>query len=82
MLATGHTPSVIVKEKGWVQISDEGALKEAVSEVLGANPAIVEELRNGRDKVIGFLVGQVMKATKGKANPQLVNQLIREQVGL
>jgi aspartyl-tRNA(Asn)/glutamyl-tRNA(Gln) amidotransferase subunit B len=82
MLTTGHTPSVIVKEKGWVQISDEGALKKAVSEVLGANPAIVEELRNGRDKVIGFLVGQVMKVTKGKANPQLVNQLIREQVGL
>ncbi|WP_028777873.1 Asp-tRNA(Asn)/Glu-tRNA(Gln) amidotransferase subunit GatB [Shimazuella kribbensis] len=81
MLATGHKPSAIVEEKGWVQISDEGALKTAVADVLSANPAIVEELKGGRDKVLGFLVGQVMKATKGKANPQLVNQLIREQVG-
>jgi aspartyl-tRNA(Asn)/glutamyl-tRNA(Gln) amidotransferase subunit B len=81
MLATGHQPSAIVEEKGWVQISDEGALKTAVADVLSANPAIVEELKGGRDKVLGFLVGQVMKATKGKANPQLVNQLIREQVG-
>lgn len=80
MLQTGDAPSKIVEAKGWVQISDEGALKSAVAEVLAANPAIVEELKGGRDKVLGFLVGQVMKATKGKANPQLVNQLIREQV--
>jgi aspartyl-tRNA(Asn)/glutamyl-tRNA(Gln) amidotransferase subunit B len=81
ILATGKKPSAIVEEKGWVQISDEGAIKTAVVDVLTANPAIVEELKSGRDKVLGFLVGQVMKATKGKANPQLVNQLIREEVG-
>jgi aspartyl-tRNA(Asn)/glutamyl-tRNA(Gln) amidotransferase subunit B len=80
ILATGKKPSVIVEEKGWVQISDAGAIKAAVVDVLDANPKIVEELRSGRDKVIGFLVGQAMKATKGKANPQLVNQLIREEV--
>lgn len=80
ILATGKKPSAIVEEKGWVQISDEGAIKAAVVDVLGANPKIVEELKSGRDKVLGFLVGQVMKATKGKANPQLVNQLIREEV--
>lgn len=80
ILATGKKPSAIVEEKGWVQISDEGAIKAAVVDVLDANPKIVEELKSGRDKVLGFLVGQVMKATKGKANPQLVNQLIREEV--
>jgi aspartyl-tRNA(Asn)/glutamyl-tRNA(Gln) amidotransferase subunit B len=81
ILTTGKKPSAIVEEKGWVQISDEGAIKTAVVDVLTANPAIVEELKSGKDKVLGFLVGQVMKATKGKANPQLVNQLIREEVG-
>ncbi|MXQ53960.1 Asp-tRNA(Asn)/Glu-tRNA(Gln) amidotransferase subunit GatB [Shimazuella alba] len=81
ILTTGKRPSAIVEEKGWVQISDEGAIKTAVVDVLTANPAIVEELKSGKDKVLGFLVGQVMKATKGKANPQLVNQLIREEVG-
>lgn len=80
MLASGKKPAAIVEEKGWVQISDEGAIKAAVVEVLDANPKIVEDLKNGRDKVLGFLVGQVMKATKGKANPQLVNQLIRQEV--
>ncbi|MCH5586524.1 Asp-tRNA(Asn)/Glu-tRNA(Gln) amidotransferase subunit GatB [Shimazuella sp. AN120528] len=80
VLVTGKKPAAIVEEKGWVQISDEGAIKAAVVEVLDANPKIVEELKSGRDKVIGFLVGQVMKATKGKANPQLVNQLIRQEV--
>jgi aspartyl-tRNA(Asn)/glutamyl-tRNA(Gln) amidotransferase subunit B len=80
ILATGKKPAAIVEEKGWVQISDEGAIKAAVVDVLNENPKIVEELRSGRDKVLGFLVGQVMKATRGKANPQLVNQLIREEV--
>jgi aspartyl-tRNA(Asn)/glutamyl-tRNA(Gln) amidotransferase subunit B len=80
VLATGDKPAAIVEAKGWVQISDEGAIKAAVQDVLAANPAIVEQFKAGKDKVLGFLVGQVMKATKGKANPQLVNQLIREQL--
>jgi aspartyl-tRNA(Asn)/glutamyl-tRNA(Gln) amidotransferase subunit B len=71
-----------VEEKGLVQISDEGQLKGIVNEVIEANPQSVTDLKNGKDRALGFLVGQVMKATKGKANPQMVNQLIREQIGL
>ncbi|TCS95864.1 Asp-tRNA(Asn)/Glu-tRNA(Gln) amidotransferase subunit GatB [Hazenella coriacea] len=82
MLTSGKDPATIVKEKGLVQISDQGQLKEEVAKVLEANPQSIEDLKNGKDRALGFLVGQVMKATKGKANPQMVNQLIREQVGL
>ncbi|RAL24362.1 Asp-tRNA(Asn)/Glu-tRNA(Gln) amidotransferase subunit GatB [Thermoflavimicrobium daqui] len=82
MIETGHDPKQIVEEKGWVQISDEGQLKEEVAKVLDHNPQSVEDLKNGKERAIGFLVGQVMKATKGKANPQLVNKLIREQIGI
>lgn len=82
MLTSGKDPSTIVEEKGLVQISDQGQLKEEVTKVLEANPQSIEDLKNGKDRALGFLVGQVMKATKGKANPQLVNQLIREQIGL
>lgn len=80
MLATGKSPTVIVEEKGWVQISDEGQLKEEVTKVLENNPQSIEDYKNGKDRALGFLVGQVMKATKGKANPQLVNKLIREAI--
>jgi aspartyl-tRNA(Asn)/glutamyl-tRNA(Gln) amidotransferase subunit B len=81
MLDSGKEPGKIVEEKGLVQISDEGQLKEEVAKVLAANPQSVEDFKNGKDRALGFLVGQVMKATKGKANPQLVNKLIREQIG-
>ncbi|WP_124728210.1 Asp-tRNA(Asn)/Glu-tRNA(Gln) amidotransferase subunit GatB [Staphylospora marina] len=80
MLDTGKAPSKIVEEKGLVQISDEGQLKAIVDEVVAANPQSVEDYRNGKDRAIGFLVGQVMKATRGKANPQLVNKLIVETI--
>ncbi|TCW38861.1 Asp-tRNA(Asn)/Glu-tRNA(Gln) amidotransferase subunit GatB [Laceyella sacchari] len=82
MLETGKEPNVIVEEKGLVQISDEGQLREEVTKVLAANQESVEDLKNGKDRALGFLVGQVMKATKGKANPQLVNKLIKEEIGL
>ncbi|MBA4495533.1 Asp-tRNA(Asn)/Glu-tRNA(Gln) amidotransferase subunit GatB [Paenactinomyces guangxiensis] len=82
MLESGKGPGQIVEEKGLVQISDEGQLKEEVAKVLAANPKSIEDLKNGKDRALGFLVGQVMKATRGKANPQMVNQLIREQIGL
>ncbi|SFI59402.1 Asp-tRNA(Asn)/Glu-tRNA(Gln) amidotransferase subunit GatB [Thermoflavimicrobium dichotomicum] len=82
ILDTGKEPKQIVEEKGWVQISDESQLKEEVAKVLANNPQSVEDFKNGKDRAIGFLVGQVMKATKGKANPQLVNKLIREQIGV
>lgn len=80
MFASGKDPDTIVKEKGLVQISDEGALEAVVEEVIAANPKSVEDYRGGKDKAIGFLVGQVMKATKGKANPGLVNKLLKEKL--
>lgn len=78
MLETGKSPQAIVEEKGLVQISDTGAIKEIVEKVVAANPQSVEDFRAGKDKAIGFLVGQVMKESKGKANPGLVNELLRE----
>ncbi|PTM56490.1 Asp-tRNA(Asn)/Glu-tRNA(Gln) amidotransferase subunit GatB [Desmospora activa] len=81
LVEKGGDPKRIVEEKGWVQISDEGKLKAIVTEVLEANPQSIADLKNGKDRALGFLVGQVMKATKGKANPKLVNQLIRDQIG-
>ncbi|WP_044642010.1 Asp-tRNA(Asn)/Glu-tRNA(Gln) amidotransferase subunit GatB [Risungbinella massiliensis] len=80
MLVSGKAPATIVEENGWVQISDEGQLKVEVQKVLENNPQSIEDLRNGKDRALGFLVGQVMKATKGKAHPQLVNQLIRDAI--
>jgi aspartyl-tRNA(Asn)/glutamyl-tRNA(Gln) amidotransferase subunit B len=80
MLETGKEPARIVEEKGLVQISDEGQLKAIVGEVVANNPQSVEDFKNGKDRALGFLVGQVMKATRGKANPQLVNKLIIEVI--
>ncbi|MBN3525386.1 Asp-tRNA(Asn)/Glu-tRNA(Gln) amidotransferase subunit GatB [Paenibacillus apiarius] len=76
MLESGKSPQVIVEEKGLVQISDEGAIKAIVEQMIAKNPQSVEDYRAGKEKAIGFLVGQVMKETKGKANPGLVNQLL------
>ncbi|MCM3341377.1 Asp-tRNA(Asn)/Glu-tRNA(Gln) amidotransferase subunit GatB [Paenibacillus sp. MER TA 81-3] len=76
MLESGKSPQVIVEEKGLVQISDEGAIKAIVEQIIAKNPQSVEDYRAGKEKAIGFLVGQVMKETKGKANPGLVNQLL------
>ncbi|OUM86779.1 MAG: aspartyl/glutamyl-tRNA amidotransferase subunit B [Bacillus thermozeamaize] len=78
MLESGKDPETIVKEKGLVQISDEGAIREIVEKVIAANPQSVNDYRNGKERALGFLVGQVMKETKGKANPQLVNKLLVE----
>ena len=75
------TADAIIEARGLKQITDTGALEAAVDAVLAANPAQVEQLRGGKDKVLGFLVGQVMKSTQGKANPAQVNALIREKVG-
>ncbi len=71
-------PDAYVEEKGLKTVSDEGALRAAVEKVIAENPQSVEDYRNGKEKAIGFLVGQTMKAMKGKANPGLVNQLLRE----
>ncbi len=75
MFKTSKAPDVIVKEKGLSQISDTGALEKAIREVIAANPKQAEDFRAGKDKLLGFFVGQVMKATKGQGNPALVNEL-------
>jgi len=78
MYSTGKSAAEIVQEKGLRQISDEGALLAAIEQILAAHPNEVRDYRGGRDKLFGFFVGQVMKATQGKANPQTVNKLLRE----
>ena len=71
-------PEKYVEEKGLKTVNDEGALRKTVEEVIAANPQSVEDYRNGKEKAIGFLVGQTMKAMKGKADPGMVNQLLKE----
>jgi len=80
MLETGKLPQQIVEEQGLVQISDEGAIKAVVDQIVTNNPQSVEDYKAGKEKAIGFLVGQVMKETKGKANPALVNKLLVERL--
>ena len=75
-----NKPSEIVKEKGWIQISDEGAIKEVVKKIIEANPQSVADYKAGKEKAIGFLVGQAMKETKGKANPQMLNKMFIEEL--
>ena len=73
-------PEEIIKEKGWIQISDEGAIKEVVLKVLESNPQSIADYKGGKDKALGFLVGQAMKETKGKANPQMLNKMFLEEL--
>ncbi|HLR21071.1 MAG TPA: Asp-tRNA(Asn)/Glu-tRNA(Gln) amidotransferase subunit GatB [Tissierellaceae bacterium] len=80
MFETGVDPNTIVKEKGLVQISDENELENIVTEVLDENQQSIIDIKNGKDRAIGYLVGQVMKATKGQANPQMVNKMIMEMI--
>jgi len=80
MFDTGKAPGTIVKEEGLEVVSDEGAIVEAVKKVIVANPQSVADYKGGKEKAIGFLVGQVMRETKGKANPQIVNKVLREEL--
>ena len=73
-------PEVIIREKGLLQISDEGEIEAIVDDVLMKNPEAVDKFRAGEEKLIGFFVGQVMKATKGKANPKIINELLRKKL--
>ena len=73
-------PEDIIKEKGWVQISDEGAIKEVVLKILDKNPQSISDYKAGKDRALGFLVGQAMKETKGKANPQILNKMFLEEL--
>lgn len=80
MVVSGKSAAVVVAEKGLVQISDDGPLVAAIEQVLAANAAKVEEYRSGKDKLFGFFVGQAMKATQGKANPQRLNELLQDKL--
>jgi aspartyl-tRNA(Asn)/glutamyl-tRNA(Gln) amidotransferase subunit B len=80
MYRTGKDAEVIIKEKGLVQISDTGEIEKAIDEVIAKSPNEVERFRGGDEKLIGFFVGQVMKATKGKANPQIVNDILKKKL--
>ena len=81
MLTSGKAPKVIVEEKGLVQVTDASAIESVVDQVISANPSEVEKFKAGNAKLMGFFVGQVMRETKGKANPQMVNQLLKEKLG-
>ena len=81
MMASGANPDDIVREKNLVQMSDEGELAAIVREILAANPEQVQQYREGKGKVMGFFVGQLMKRTKGQANPQLANTLFQRELG-
>ncbi|MEE3044749.1 MAG: Asp-tRNA(Asn)/Glu-tRNA(Gln) amidotransferase subunit GatB [Pseudomonadota bacterium] len=80
MIETGDDPEKIVEEKGLKQITDTGAIEGAIDEVIAANPDKVQEIRDGKDRMLGWFVGQVMKATGGKANPGMVNKLLRDKI--
>jgi aspartyl-tRNA(Asn)/glutamyl-tRNA(Gln) amidotransferase subunit B len=80
LYSTGITPEQLVKEKDLVQVSDEGKLTVIIKEVLAQHPAQVEQYRGGKEAVLGFLVGQVMKASKGTANPGKVNELLKHSL--
>lgn len=80
MFATKKNPDTIIKEKGLVQISDTGALEAAVKKVIAANPGQVAQYKAGKQQLLGFFVGQVMKETKGQANPGMVNELVKKHL--
>jgi aspartyl-tRNA(Asn)/glutamyl-tRNA(Gln) amidotransferase subunit B len=80
MLETGASPSVIMDREGLRQISDTGALEKIVGEVIAANSKQVEQYKNGKTAVLGFLVGQVMKASRGQANPTVVSEVLKKRL--
>jgi len=80
MYQSGKPAEEIVKQKGMAQISDSSAIDKMIDDVLTANPQQLEGYRNGKEKLFGYFVGQVMKASKGQANPALVNQLLKDKL--
>jgi aspartyl-tRNA(Asn)/glutamyl-tRNA(Gln) amidotransferase subunit B len=80
MYTTGKDAELVVKEQGLVQVSDTGAIETIIAEVIKANPGQAADYKSGKDKLFGFFVGQVMKASKGKANPDVVNQLLKKKL--
>jgi aspartyl-tRNA(Asn)/glutamyl-tRNA(Gln) amidotransferase subunit B len=80
MYRSGKDAEAVVREKGLVQVSDTGAIEKIIDEVIKANPAQHADYKGGKDKLFGFFVGQVMKASKGKANPEMVNDLLKKKL--
>ncbi|HEX8651820.1 MAG TPA: Asp-tRNA(Asn)/Glu-tRNA(Gln) amidotransferase subunit GatB [Pyrinomonadaceae bacterium] len=80
MFASGRSAAAIIEERGLVQVSDTGEIDRIVDEVIAANPAQLEQYRAGKESLLGFFVGQVMKASKGKANPKVVNERLRAKL--
>jgi glutaminyl-tRNA synthetase len=80
MVKSGENPTQIVEAKGLVQISDPAIILPMIDEVIAKNPENVEKFRAGNTKLLGFFVGQVLKATKGKGNPKVVNELVAKQL--
>ena len=80
MVRTPEDPAAIIKRLGLVQVSDETSLTAIIDGILSVNPKQVAEYRSGKTKVLGFLVGQVMKETKGQANPQVLNDLLKKRL--
>jgi aspartyl-tRNA(Asn)/glutamyl-tRNA(Gln) amidotransferase subunit B len=78
MFSTSKAPSLIIKEQGLTQISDEKQLQSVINQILAANPKQVADYKAGKTKLLGFFVGQVMKETKGQANPTLLNDLVKK----
>ncbi len=80
MFESGDDPQAIMKREGLEQISDEGALAKIIDDVIAANPKQLEQYRGGKTTVIGFFVGQVMKASRGQADPAALNRLLQEKL--
>ncbi|MBX9726918.1 MAG: Asp-tRNA(Asn)/Glu-tRNA(Gln) amidotransferase GatCAB subunit B, partial [Rickettsiales bacterium] len=80
MFETGKPAKVIVEEEGLVQVTDTGAIEKAIDDVIAANADKLAEYRSGKDKLFGFFVGQAMKATGGKANPAMLNDLLKKKL--
>ena len=80
MFVNPDSPSKIIEKNGWIQISDESAIREIVLKILDENPQSIADYKAGKDRALGFLVGQAMKATKGKANPQMLNKMFIDEM--
>jgi aspartyl-tRNA(Asn)/glutamyl-tRNA(Gln) amidotransferase subunit B len=80
MYKSGRPPQAIISEKGLVQITDEAMITGLIADIMAANPDQLAQYRSGKDKLFGFFVGQVMKATQGKANPQIINELLKKML--
>ena len=80
MFATGKAAATVIEEKGLVQVSDTGEIDRVIDEVIAANSKQLEQYRGGKETLFGFFVGQVMKASKGKANPKIVNERLKEKL--